>query len=170
MDPFLAEMHLKFSQPALSLFQSLRIRRSANFIRFRNVMRLNLKFQSSERLSRVFLWMVFLKLLQTEHFPILEKPQWKLFISSAADVKMEIPVLLWLLMSSILSSTSFQMGKTFQGVVSAAAEQSRRKANMVSKGDGKFGPWGWHLRIPLNQKNTFFFLLFFLYYLCRIRQ
>ena len=26
------------------------------------------------------------------------------------------------------------------GVVSAAVEQSRRKANMVAQGDGKFGP------------------------------
>ena len=61
----------------------------------------------------------------------------------AADVKMEIPVLVWSLKSSILSSTSLQMGKTFWGVVSAAEEQSRRKANMVAQGDGKFGPWGW---------------------------
>ena len=30
------------------------------------------------------------------------------------------------------------MGKTFWGVVSAAVEQSRRKANMVAQGDGKF--------------------------------
>ena len=35
------------------------------------------------------------------------------------------------------------MGKTFWGVVSAAVEQSRRKASMVAQGDGKFGPWGW---------------------------
>ena len=39
-----------------------------------------------------------------------------------------------------LSSTSFQMGKSFLGVVSAAVEQPRRKANMVAQGDGKFGP------------------------------
>ena len=44
--------------------------------------------------------------------------------------------------SSILSSTSFLMGKTFWGVVSAAVEQSRRKANMVAQGDGKFDPRG----------------------------
>ena len=56
---------------------------------------------------------------------------------------MEIPVLVRSLKSSILSSTSFQMGKTFWWVVSAAVEQSRRKANMVARGDGKFGPWGW---------------------------
>ena len=61
---------------------------------------------------------------------------------SAADVKMEIPVLIRSLKSSILSSTSFQMGKTFWGVVSAAVEQFRRKANMVAQGDGKFGPSG----------------------------
>ena len=58
---------------------------------------------------------------------------------SAADVKLEIPVLVRSLKSSILSSTSFQMGKTFWGVVSAAVEQSRRKANMVAQGDGIFG-------------------------------
>ena len=31
------------------------------------------------------------------------------------------------------------MDKTFWGVVSAAVEQSRRKANMGAQGDGKFG-------------------------------
>ena len=59
---------------------------------------------------------------------------------SAADVKMEIPVLVRSLKLSILSSTSFQMDKTVWGVVSTAVEQSRRKANMVAQGDGKFGP------------------------------
>ena len=34
------------------------------------------------------------------------------------------------------------MDKTFRGAVSAAEEQSRRKADMVARGDGKFGPWG----------------------------
>ena len=62
---------------------------------------------------------------------------------SAADVKMEIPVLVRSLKSSILSSTRFQMDKTVWGVGSAAVEQSRRKANMIAQGDGKFGPWGW---------------------------
>ena len=51
---------------------------------------------------------------------------------SAADVKMEIPVLVQSLKSSILSSTNFQKNKTFWSVVSAAAEQSRCKANMVA--------------------------------------
>ena len=41
----------------------------------------------------------------------------KMTEQSAADVKMEIPVLVRSLKSSILSSTSFQMGKTFWGVV-----------------------------------------------------
>ena len=59
---------------------------------------------------------------------------------SAADVKMEIPVLVPSPKSSILSSTSFQKGKTFWGVASAAVEQSRRRANMVAQGDGKFSP------------------------------
>ena len=61
---------------------------------------------------------------------------------SAADVKMEIPVHVPSLKSSILSSTSFQMDNPFWQVVSAAVEQSRRKANMVARGDGKFGPRG----------------------------
>ena len=53
---------------------------------------------------------------------------------------MEIPVPVGSLKSSILTSTSFQMDETFWGVVSAAVEQSMRKANMVAQGDGKFGP------------------------------
>ena len=32
------------------------------------------------------------------------------------------------------------MDETFWEVLSAAIEQSRRKANMVAQGDGKFGP------------------------------
>ena len=63
-----------------------------------------------------------------------------ILIPNAADVKMEIPVLVRSLKSSILSSTIFQMSKTFWRVVSAAVEQSRRKAGMVAQGDGKFGP------------------------------
>ena len=62
---------------------------------------------------------------------------------SAADVKMEIPVLVQSLTSRILSSTSFQMGETLWGVGSAAVEQSKRKANMVAQEIGKFGPGGW---------------------------
>ena len=60
---------------------------------------------------------------------------------------MEIPVLVRSLKSSILSSTNLQMDKTFWGVVSAAVEQSRRKANMVAQGDGKFA------RIPPKKKK-----------------
>ena len=59
---------------------------------------------------------------------------------SNADVKMEIPVLIHSLKSSILSSTSYQMDKTIHKTRSAAVEKSRRKANMVAQGDGKFGP------------------------------
>ena len=59
---------------------------------------------------------------------------------SAADVRMEIPVIVRSLKSRLLSSTSFQMGKTFCGVATTAVEQSRRKANMVARGGGKFGP------------------------------
>ena len=58
----------------------------------------------------------------------------------SADVKMKIPVLVRSLKSSILSSTSFQMGKTFWLVGSASVEPSRRKANMDAQGDAKFGP------------------------------
>ena len=70
-------------------------------------------------------------------------------LMSAADVKIEKPVLEQSLKSSILSSTSFQRGKTFWGVVSAAVEQSRRQANMVAQGDGKFDSRGW----PQNPNN-----------------
>ena len=55
---------------------------------------------------------------------------------SAADVKMGIPVLLRILKSGILSSTSFQLDKTFWGVGRAAGEQSRRKTNMVAREAG----------------------------------
>ena len=72
---------------------------------------------------------------QTNTINPLHKNSW-----SAADVKMEIPVLARSLQSSILSFTSSQMGKTFWGVGSAAVEQTRRKANMVAQGDVKFGP------------------------------
>ena len=74
-------------------------------------------------------------------------------LSSAADVKMEIPILVWSLKSSILSSISLQRDKTFGGVVSAAVEQSRRKANVVAQGDGKFGPWGWPQDPSKPKKN-----------------
>ena len=57
---------------------------------------------------------------------------------SAADVKMEIPVLVQSLRSCILISTSFKMDDTFCKVVSASIEQSRRTVNMVSQGNGKF--------------------------------
>ena len=49
---------------------------------------------------------------------------------------MEIPVLVQSLKSSILSSTSFQMGKSFWRVVSAAVEQSRRKATWLLRETG----------------------------------
>ena len=63
---------------------------------------------------------------------------------------MEIPVLVWSLKSSILSSTISQLDDTFWEVLSAAVEQStRRKANMVAQGDGKFDPLGW----PQNPYN-----------------
>ena len=53
---------------------------------------------------------------------------------------MEIPVHARSLKSSILSPTSFQMGKTFCGVVGVAVEQSRCKANMVAQIYREFGP------------------------------
>ena len=60
--------------------------------------------------------------------------------SNVADFKIEITVLVETLKSSILSSTSFELDKTFRGVASAAVEQSRRRANIVARGDGEFGP------------------------------
>ena len=44
--------------------------------------------------------------------------------------------------TGICRLTSFQMDKTFWGVMSAPVEQSRRKANLVAQGDEKFGPIG----------------------------
>ena len=52
-------------------------------------------------------------------------------------------VLVRSLKSSILSSSSSQLDNTFWGLASASLEQSRREANMVAQGDGKFGPLGW---------------------------
>ena len=72
---------------------------------------------------------------------------------SAADVKMDIPVLVRSLKSSILSSTSFQMGKTFWGVASAAVEQSMRKANIIAQGNSAVEA---DPRIPPNPKKTCF--------------
>ena len=46
----------------------------------------------------------------------------------------EIAVLARSLKSSILSSTSFQLDETFWQMMSAAEEQSRRKANMEAQG------------------------------------
>ena len=59
------------------------------------------------------------------------------------SVKMGIPALVQSLKLSVLSSTSFQMSKTFQGVMSAAVEESWRRASMIAhQGDWKFGPLG----------------------------
>ena len=54
------------------------------------------------------------------------------------------------LKSSIWSSTSFQLDKTFWGVGSAAVDQSRRIANRVVQGDWKFSSLGW----PQNPSKT----------------
>ena len=78
----------------------------------------------------------------------------RFYLGAAADVKMEIPVLLQSLKSSILSSTSLQMDKTFWWEVNAAVEQSRRKANMDALEDGKFGPWG---SVSLQTKKKMFY-------------
>ena len=59
---------------------------------------------------------------------------------STDDVSMEKPVLMQPLMSSIFSSTSFLLNKTFWGVVRSVVEQSRPYANIVAQGDKKFGP------------------------------
>ena len=55
--------------------------------------------------------------------------------------------------SSILSSTSFQMGKTFWGVVSAAVEQSRRKPTWLLRETGNSALEA-DPRIPPNQKKS----------------
>ena len=75
-----------------------------------------------------------------------------LVLLSRADVKMEIPVLVQSLKSSILHSTSFQFGESFWGVGSAAVEQSRRKAYMVAQVD-KADP-----RIPPNKTKSIIIL------------
>ena len=59
---------------------------------------------------------------------------------SAADVEMELPVLVQSLQTSILYSASPHRDKTFLGVASAALEQVTRKAHMVGQGDGKSVP------------------------------
>ena len=60
---------------------------------------------------------------------------------SAANVRMELPVLVQSLKSSILSSTSLQMDTFLRSGECCCKEQSRRnKANMVAWGDEKFGP------------------------------
>ena len=78
----------------------------------------------------------------------------KAFFLSAADVKMETPILAWSLKSSILSSTCLQRDKTFWEVVSAAVEQCRCKASLVVWGDEKFDPWGWP-QYPSKPKQNF---------------
>ena len=51
----------------------------------------------------------------------------------------------------LISMLFYQIGKTFWGVVSAAVEQSRRKANKVAQGDG-YSALEADPRIPPNQK------------------
>ena len=67
---------------------------------------------------------------------------------------MKIPAFVQTLKSSILSSTSFQLGKTLWVVVRAVVGQSRRKASMVSQGDGKFGPKTDHKNISKRRKHN----------------
>ena len=76
---------------------------------------------------------------------------------TAADGKIKIPNIVRSLKSSILSTTSFQMGETFWGVASAAVEQSRRKANVVAQGNGKFGPRRWPQN-PSKPKKSYVIL------------
>ena len=57
---------------------------------------------------------------------------------SAADVKLEIPVVVPSLISSIMSLTSSQLNETFWEAASAAVDQSWCKAKA---GDWKFGPF-----------------------------
>ena len=53
-----------------------------------------------------------------------------------------------------LNSTSLQIDKTFRRVVSAAVEQSRRKASMVAQGDEKCSHIVAYPRFPLNNKKN----------------
>ena len=53
--PFFVSVFLFSSRPALSQFQSLKIRRLANLVQFKNVVRRNLKIQSFERVGWVLL-------------------------------------------------------------------------------------------------------------------
>ena len=75
---------------------------------------------------------------------------------SMANVKMEIPDLGRSLKSSILSSTSVQMVKTFLGVVSAAVEQSIGVRPTWLLGETGNSALDVDTRIPPNQrkKNT----------------
>ena len=103
-----------------------------------------LTVSGEKKLSRFFLtdenWWVYCKIKSTGKFG---KTGNKYRVKSAAVVKMEIPVLVRSLKSSITSLNSVQMGKTFWGVVSAAVEQSRREASLVAQEDRKLGPRGW---------------------------
>ena len=72
---------------------------------------------------------------------------------SAAGVKMEIPVLVRWLKSSILVSTSLQMDKTFWGVVSAAVEQSGVKPAWLLEETGNSALEA-DPSIPSNQKTN----------------
>ena len=75
-----------------------------------------------------------------KHKPQTHKNTYTVKISTADD-KLELPVIIRSQESSILSSTSFQLYNTFQGMASTAiVEKSRRKANMAAPGDGKFAP------------------------------
>ena len=71
---------------------------------------------------------------------------------------MEIPVIVRSLKTSILSSTSFQMGKTFWGVASAAVVQSRREWLLRETGNSAHEA---DPRIPPNHKKmvTLIFLI-----------
>ena len=64
-------------------------------------------------------------------------------LTSAADVKIEIPVLVRSLKSSILSSNSFQIGKTFWGVGSLGVKPTwllRETGNSALEADPRIPP------------------------------
>ena len=73
---------------------------------------------------------------------------------SAADVNMEMPVLVWLPKSSMLSLISFQLDNTFRGAVSATGEKLTCTDNMVTQEHGSFCPHD-DPKFPPNKKKWF---------------
>ena len=67
------------------------------------------------------------------------KTRYEISYWSVVDTKMEIPVPIRPLKSRILSSTIFQLDKTFREMVCAAIEQLRHNAKIVAQGQAQRG-------------------------------